>query len=472
MAQIRAGAKAQVKVGVQASPGLKLLARMLELNVQQLEQLLAQELEENPALEPTDESQPFTPAFQPVIISTDTSDPDEDVENSWFEEEEASEEWLAVPPLELKEHVREQLLLNLPSELHPIADYLVESLNPRGYLQASVEEVALQLNCSPEAVMRVLAELQRCDPPGVGARDLRECMLIQLRALMGNPQVDQELVELTYRVVKDAWHELTSARLSAVARKLKTDEATIQRVLRFIRNTLSPYPGDGFGENLTLSTESPPIEPDIIVRYRKPAGLSVELRGPSPETIRLSRSYAEQYLVARRADSGGEKSFALSREEREHIFQYVSRARIFLQALQQRQQTLKRIMEVLVQRQFPFLFTGDPRFLQPMTRAELAEATGLHRSTVGRAVRNKWLQLPSGSLVPLDVFFDASYRVAMLIHQIIDENECGGRSLTDAEIADKLAEMGIHIARRTVSKYRNRHRILPSRWRERSRLIG
>jgi RNA polymerase sigma-54 factor len=159
-------------------------------------------------------------------------------------------------------------------------------------------------------------------------------------------------------------------------------------------------------------------------------------------------------------------------EEREHVFQYVSRARIFLQALQQRQQTLKRIVEVLVQRQFPFLFTGDPRFLQPMTRAELAEATGLHRSTVGRAVRNKWLQLPNGSIVPLEIFFDASYRVAMLIQQLIEEQEDETHCLTDAEIAQKLTEMGIQVARRTVSKYRNRHRILSSRWRERARLIG
>ncbi|GBC93576.1 RNA polymerase sigma-54 factor [bacterium HR15] len=467
MSQVRVGAKAQVKVGVQASPGLKLLAHMLELDIEKLEQLLAQELEENPALELTEDAKSFLPSHQPVSISFEASEPEEEVEES-FEEMADTDSWLAAPPLEFKEHVREQLMLSLPCELHPIAEYLAESLDERGYLNTDIEEVALQFNCSPEVVEQVLHQLQQCDPPGVGARTLQECLLLQLEALTresGNREWS-DLPQITYRIVKHAWDDFAHARFDRVARRLKLDEATVQDALQFIRRELTPYPAAGFHESHLFIQENSAPEPDIIIRYKKPAGLAVELRGPSPDMVRLSPSYAEQYLMVRQ-----QRSHA-TREEREHIFQYVSRARMFLQALQQRQQTLKRIVEVLVQRQFPFLFTGDPRFLQPMTRAELAEATGLHRSTVGRAVRNKWLQLPCGTLVPLDIFFDASYRVALLIQQLIEEHEGSGHYLTDAEIAQKLAEMGIHIARRTVSKYRNRHRILSSRWRERARLIG
>lgn len=466
MSQLRVGAKAQVKVGVQASPGLKLLARMLELSVQEMEQLLAQELEENPALELAEDAKPFTPPFQPIVISYESAEPEADPEDAFAEDD--SESWLAIPPLQLKEHVREQLLLGLPPEQYPIADYLVESLDERGYLNTDIEEVALQLNRTPEEVEQVLRQLQRCDPPGVGARNLQECLLLQLESLMDerSSECQSDLPQIAYRIVKHAWKDLARGRLDLVARRLKLDEATVQRALHFIREQLSPYPANDFHESLPLLQQTPALEPDIIVRYKKPAGLSVELRGPSPETVRLSPSYAEQYLIMR------QQTNPATREEREHIFQYVSRARLFLQAIHQRQQTLKRIADVLVQRQFSFLFTSDPRFLQPMTRAELAEATGLHRSTIGRAVRNKWLQLPSGTLVPLDIFFDASYRVALLIQQIIDEQESAEHPLTDAEIAQKLAEMGIHIARRTVSKYRNRHRILSSRWRERARLIG
>ncbi len=473
MSQLKAVAKTQVKAGVQASPGLKLLARLLELGTSELEQLLAQELEENPALELTDIpplSPPSTGGTQggtssalPLIYeASETGELEESEEAS---EEGDTEQWLTAPPLELKEHVRQQLLLSLPPDQHPVADYLVESLDERGYLNTDIEEVALQLNRTPEEVEQVLHQLQRCDPPGVGARNLQECLLLQLEALMREPE-QSKLLHVAYRMVKDAWHDLTRARLDRVARRLKLDLATVQGALLFVRRELAPYPADDFRESLPRLHETPALEPDIVIRYKKPTGLFVELRGPSPETVRLSASYAERYLMVR------QQSCHASREEREHIFQYVSRARLFLQALHQRQQTLKRIVEVLVQRQFPFLFTGDPRFLQPMKRAELASATGLHRSTVGRAVRNKWLQLPNGTMVPLDVFFDASYRVALLIQQIIDEHECEGHPLTDAQIAQKLAEMGIQVARRTVSKYRNRHRILSSRWRERARLIG
>ncbi|MEN3002441.1 MAG: RNA polymerase factor sigma-54 [Armatimonadota bacterium] len=466
MGQLRVGIKAQVKVGVQASPGLKLLAQMLTLNTQELEQLLAQELEENPALELSEDAKAFVPPSQPVIISYEVGDSEEETEDL-FSEAEESDNWLAVPPLRLKEHVREQLLLSLPSEQHPIAEYLVESLDERGYLNTDIEEVALQFECTPEQVEQVLHALQQCDPPGVGARTLQECLRLQLEALMREPlESDQhDLPHIAYEIVTHAWDDFSRGRLDKVARRLRLDEATVQDALQFIRNELTPYPAEGFSERAS-SPPTPPLEPDIIIRYKKPMGLTVELRGPSPETVRLSPSYAEQYLLVR------QQEHQATREEREHIFQYVSRARLFLQALQQRQQTLKRIVEVLAQRQFPFLFTSDPRFLQPMTRAELAEATGLHRSTVGRALRNKWFQLPSGTLVPSEVFFDASYRVAMLIQQLIEEHECRGHALTDAEIAQKLAEMGILIARRTVSKYRNRHKILSSRWRERARLIG
>ena len=466
MNPLRASAQAQVKVRVQANPGLKLLARMLELNAQELEQLLTQELEENPALEWSEDAKAVMPISPPTFVSFETSESEDAFEESPPDEEGDSSEWLAVPPLQLKEHVRSQLLLSLPPDQQPIAEYLVECLDERGYLNVEIEEVAMQFNRSPEEVEQVLRQLQRCDPPGVGARNLQECLLIQLEALLESPSNHHPLLPIAYRLVKEAWRPFASGRLDRVAKRLKVDEQTIQQVLQLIREELRPYPAEGFSDYFLPSKETPALEPDIIIRYKKPTGLCVELRGPTPETLRLSRSYAEQYLLMR------QRANPTNGEEREHVFQYVSRARIFLQALQQRQQTLKRIVEVLVQRQFPFLFTGDPRFLQPMTRAELAEATGLHRSTVGRAVRNKWLQLPNGSIVPLEIFFDASYRVAMLIQQLIEEQEDETHCLTDAEIAQKLTEMGIQVARRTVSKYRNRHRILSSRWRERARLIG
>lgn len=462
MNQVRAQTRVTVKVAPQASAGLKLLARMLTLNAEELHALVQQELEENPALELADEEIIRITAPAPAAPLWE---PDPTVDDS------DSEDWLesrvAAPPIDLKAHVWGQLRLMAPPELLPIAEHLVESLDERGYLSTDVEEVALYLNAPLEAVEQALALLQQCDPPGVGARSLQECLLLQVNALCARPngESDTELLCAARAVLQTGWHDFSRGRWHALQRKLKLSPEMLEAVVRFIREQLQPYPAEAFAPVELPYEQLPAQEPDIIVRASQ-NGLHIEIRGISPDALRLNAAYLEQAALH------SHLSRRHTPEEREHIHHYLSRARIFLQALQQRYATLKRIMQVIAQRQYGFLMTGDARFLQPMTRVEVAQAAGLHRSTVGRAVRNKWLQLPSGMMVRLDVFFDASYRTAMLIQQILERYEQTGKRLSDAEIAEKLAEMGIIVARRTVAKYRQRHNILSSHWRERQRLVG
>lgn len=466
MNRVRTTARTEARVAPHASPGLKTLARLLTLNSEELEKLIEQELEENPALEASDEERVRIVApSAPVVISLDYDSAGRDADENDYED------WLetrfAAPALDLKSHVRGQLRLSVAPELLPIAEYLVESLDERGYLRAEVEEVALQLNAPLEAVEAVLAQLQQCDPPGVGARSLQECLLLQIESLRSapTPPYDPELLDITHEVLAKGWRDFSSGRWDALQRRLKIDAETLEQVKLFIRSELQPYPAGDWEGMETPQDLSPAQAPDIIIRASQ-QGLRIEICGMHYEWLRLSPAYLEQ------ASRLQQSEWRVNADEREHIQHYLSRARIFLQALQQRYQTLKRIMEAIAQRQYGFLMTSDARFLQPMTRVEVAEATGLHRSTIGRAVRNKWLQLPSGMMVPLDVFFDASYRTAMLIEQILHEHEGAGKRLSDAEIAEKLAEMGIEVARRTVAKYRQRHNILSSHWRERQRLVG
>jgi RNA polymerase sigma-54 factor len=460
MNRVRTQTRVEVKTAPQASLGLKTLARMLALNSEELLKLIEQELEENPALEASDEDRIRVLTPQPPMLSLDgdaNTLGDESDLDDWLELR------LATPPMDLKAHVLGQLRLMVAPRLLPIAEYLVESLDGYGYLRTDVEEVALYLNVPLEQVEAVLEQLQACDPPGVGARDLRECLLLQLRAIQTAP--DDELLEWTHKVLHKGWEEFTSGRWGALERKLKLDAEAIEAVKQFIRNELRPYPAWELETPEPPHEQLAPQEPDIIVRASQ-SGLRIEIGGAHFDALRLSPAYLEQAIRLQRGE------LRCAEDEREHIQHYLDRARIFLQALQQRYQTLKRIMEIIAQRQYGFLMTSDARFLQPMTRVEIADATGFHRSTVGRAVRNKRLQLPSGMVVPLDIFFDASYRTAMLIQQILSEYEGAGRRLTDAEIAEKLAEMGIEVARRTVAKYRQRHKILSSHWRERQRLVG
>lgn len=466
MNRVRTTARTEARVAPHASPGLKTLARLLTLNNEELLKLIEQELDDNPALEASDEERVRVVAPpEPGVISLDYDasgrDADESDQDDWLETR------LARPALDLKSHVMGQLRLSVPKELLFIAEYMVESLDERGYLQADVEEIALQLNASLEDVETVLTQLQQCDPPGVGARSLQECLLLQVESLRSapTPPYDPELLEITHEVLAKGWREFSSGRWDALQRRLKIDTGIIEQVKLFIRSELQPYPAGDWDAIETPQELSPSQEPDIIIRASQ-HGLRIEICGAHFDSLRLSPAYLEQAMRLSQSE------LRVNPDEREHIQHYLNRARIFLQALQQRYQTLKRIMEAIAQRQYSFLMTSDARFLHPMTRVEVAEATGLHRSTIGRAVRNKWLQLPSGMMVPLDVFFDASYRTAMLIQQILHQHEGAGQRLTDAEIAEKLAEMGIVVARRTVAKYRQRHNILSSHWRERQRLVG
>lgn len=450
------------KTAVQASAGLKLLARMLTLNVEELERLVQQELEENPALEPTEEGTPFERYTLSFTVAH--HEPEESGEETTYTDpEEDFEPEVAAPPMSLKEHVWGQLMLTVAPHQKPIAEFLVDSLDHRGYLTTSVEEVALRFNCSLEEVEAVVQQLQQCDPPGVGARSLQECLQLQIKALRNYS--DPELLELAWCAVTEGWEHLTRARYEKLMRRLHIDKPTLERVLAFIRNELAPYPAAGFAEFEEKPPELSPREPDVVVSLSQ-NGFHVEIHGYKPHFLKLSPTYYNRFMELRQGE------IYATEEENTHLRHFLKRAQVFIQALQQREQTLKKIMHALIQKQTSFFFTSDVRFLQPMTRAELAEMTGLHRSTIGRAVRNKWLQLPNRSVVPMDIFFDNAYRVAALIRQLIDEHERDGVLLTDAEIATKLEEMGIPIARRTVTKYRAKYRIFSSRWRERARKAG
>ncbi len=464
----RAQAKAQatVKPTLQASPGLKLLAEMLALSSDDLTKMVEQELEENPALEMTEEAslQSEPPQLSITVLSTGESVTS--LDDSFTPEEEV-EPALYAPPLELKQHVWGQLQLSITPEERAIAEFLVESLDDRGYLNTDVEEVALYFNTSLEAVEAVLAKLHQCDPPGVGARHLQECLLLQVDALRNDPSWHSQLewLDLVREAIQTAWDELTRSEWDKLASRLKVDSETVKALMHFIRSELRPYPSAGFELGTPTDSSQAVPEPDIVVRLTK-AGFEVEIRGYKSSHFQVSEAYLDVVQKIR------EGSLRTNTHDNEHLRHYLNRAQTFIQALYQREQTLKRIMNALAQHQQSFFFTSDGRFLQPMTRAQLAQLTGLHPSTIGRAVRNKWLQLPSGVIVSMQVFFNPAYRIAMLIQQILNQYEQPDRPLTDAEIARKLAEMGIHVARRTVGKYRAQYNIYSSRWRGRVRAAG
>jgi RNA polymerase sigma-54 factor len=300
-------------------------------------------------------------------------------------------------------------------------------------------------------VEEMLRILQRLDPPGVAARDLRECLLLQL-------EDRKETDTLTYRLVKEAFPDLIAHRWNDLGRRFGTEPAKVQAAADLL-SRLDPKPGlkysvggDGY------------VIPDLVVEkvdnhYR------VFLNDTGVPRLRLSRSYQE---LAR-----DKKKFTA--EHREFIASRMNSANWLIQAIEQRRQTMLKVMNFIVDRQREFFEKGI-EFLKPLTLREVAEVINMHESTVSRVTNEKYVQTPRGVL-PLKFFFssalstssgeDASARSIRAKLQKMVGEEATGNPLTDQQIVHLFQEQGIKIARRTVAKYRDQLGILPARMRKR-----
>ena len=300
-------------------------------------------------------------------------------------------------------------------------------------------------------VEEMLRILQRLDPPGVCARDLRECLLIQL-------EDRKEVGSLTYQLVKDAFPDLIAHRWNDLGRRYGTEPAKVQAAADLLAR-LDPKPGlkysaggDGY------------VIPDLIVEkidslYR------VFLNDTGVPRLRLSRSYQELARDKKR----------LTTEHREFIASRMNSANWLIQAIEQRRQTMLKVMNFIVDRQREFFEKGI-EYLRPLTLREVAEVINMHESTVSRVTNEKFVQTPRGVL-PLKFFFssalsttsgeDASARSIRAKLQRMVADEKTGDPLTDQQIVHLFQEQGIKIARRTVAKYRDQLGILPARMRKR-----
>ncbi|HWQ14723.1 MAG TPA: RNA polymerase factor sigma-54 [Roseiflexaceae bacterium] len=437
---------------MKASPALIALNNMLVLSSTELQQLVTRELEENPALDQVESEQLCVTCGRPLsgnlcVYCLHEDDRLREARRSDVSDtpDDEFDPLVAVAaPVSLHESLRRDLHIALPERDHPIADYLVGCLDDQGYLDASVEEVADSLGVEVEQVERVLRRLQDIGPPGVGARNVQECLLLQIdrleRAGVCNPHVRQ--------IVADYWQDLGEHRYSDIARALGISYDDVVAVRDFLRRYLRPFPldvGDTAGNN------TPVVLPDVII-HEDGGKLIVEV----VESRQFSLCLNPFYQSLSQAVSAGQQE--VTEAERQHMQTYISRARLFLTNLRQRRETIRRITEYLVERQEQFLRHGV-RYLEPLTRAEVAAALGVHESTVSRATANKYVQLPNRALVPFSTFFHASLSVKDLIQELIAKEQS---PLTDEQIVGVLRAHGYGLARRTVAKYRGQLGILPS----------
>lgn len=356
-------------------------------------------------------------------------------------------------------------LLKLPEEVLRVAKFLVGSLDESGYLKESDAAVASFLNVSEAIVQTARQALQECDPPGIGARDLRECLLLQVPYV---PESVPEPVRKLVRVlINQHLQEVAAGKLSALAKRLKVSVDQIQAAVDQIKH-LNPRPG------LELQlTKTEYVTPDVIVA--KENGRWVVLTNEYANAkVRLDQDY---YAMLKGGQQG--RDFAAETETAGHyLASRYQAAKWLMRCLDQRRLTLHRVAEAIVSSQSAYFDLG-PQALRPMTLRQIAESLGVHESTVSRATRGKYMQTPRG-VIEMKYFFSAEVAgntgvvsatsAKYLIQELIREED--PRSpLSDEALVAQLRTQGVRISRRTVAKYREELRILPS-WRRKRFDVG
>lgn len=455
-------------------PNLIMANTILQQSAQELVQQIEDELLENPALDVIEEEVPcagdcLDPATCPYcsqrLESQRRAYPLEpvDVESEFFPEMagEVEEEFDPVGNLEaeltLQDHLLALLRAAVPESDFRIGEYLINSLDQYGWLDGSVEEIAADLGVDVADVLRVLKVIQTFDPPGVGARDLQECMLIQLRFLREEGQGNS----VAERMIRSHFDDFVNRRYARLARALRVPEETVRKDIEFVRTHLNPYPASQFRPPWSYkpSNTKSAIRPDVIIR-RTEVGYEVDVVGTEPFVLRVNPTYRDIYNSIR--SGNGE----ISEMEKKHFTEYVERAELFIKNIHQRRKTLRLITKAIIDYQQGFLATGNRAYLRPLTRTQIARMVNMHESTVSRATARKYVQLPNQEVVPFDLFFNPSLFIRTAIEEIISEED-PANPLSDRQIVDLLKARGINVARRTIVKYREQQKLLASTRRRR-----
>jgi RNA polymerase sigma-54 factor len=349
----------------------------------------------------------------------------------------------------LQQHLLEQLRgTDLPKAEMQLGELLIGNIDDVGFLTTTPEEISKNTGLEAEDLARVLEIVQTFHPVGVGARDLRECLLIQLK------RIGKEN-SLEWKIVANHLEDLGKKRFPEIARRCGTTVDCVQRGANFIA-TLDPKPGQIFSPDPNHY-----VLPDVTVE--KIAGeWQISLNGDQIPHLRISNTYKDLMAQQNKEDV------------RDYIRDKIRSGKFLIKSIHQRQQTISNIAHEIVKRQMEFLEEG-PSGLKPMTMVQIADAVGVHETTVSRAISGKYMATPHG-VFEMKYFFTPGYQTAggesmsnTSVKGVIADlvaREDGKNPLSDKEIVELLEKRGIPIARRTVAKYRNELNILPSNMRK------
>ena len=464
----------QQKLQQKLSPQQIQLIRLLELPAIELEERIKHELEDNPALE---EGKDIADDFERTDeeggddISTGETETDISLGDYMTEDDipdyklreisEKTERKEDIPfsvSQSLNEFLLQQLgLRDLPEKQMKIAEYIIGNIDDDGYLRRELSAIADDLvfqagqDVDEKEIEEVLAIIQDFDPAGVGARNLQECLLLQL-----NRKEPTAGVEMATRILTEYFEEFTRKHYDKIMRGLNISEAILKKAIHEII-ALDPKPCSSWGGSMEVAMSQ--VIPDFLVEAIN-GELILSMNNRDIPDLRISRDYAEMFQ-----DYAGNKANQTSqmREAVQFVKQKLDSAQGFIDAIRQRQETLQRTMEAIILLQRDFFLTGDDATLRPMILKDVAERAGYDISTISRVSNSKYVQTNFG-IYPLKFFFSESMQtdsgeeistreVKKIMKEHID-SEDKRKPLTDEELTTILKEKGYVIARRTVAKYR------------------
>ena len=461
----------QQKLQQKLTPQQIQLMKLIQLPTMAFEQRLKQEMEENPALEEgkeVEETDEFATqeefedtgeVIEAEDINVDEYLSDDEVpeyrlrSNNYASEEDEKK----VPYAQgesFTEYLKSQLrVFPLDEEHRKIAEFLIGSINDNGYLRREVidivDDLAFNQNImtTEDEVQKVLQLIQSLDPPGVGAKDLKECLLIQLRRKQPN-----EARDLAIKILENAYDYFVNKKYNKILSRFDITEAQLKEAINEITK-LNPKPGNAFSVKGSYVEH---VIPDFIVTIDDDL-IDVSLNARNAPQLHVSNTYTEMLKGYKENKEKSKKDAVM------FIKQKLDAAKWFIDAVNQRRDTLLRTMQAIVEYQKNYFLTGDERKIEPMILKDIAERIGMDISTVSRVANSKYVQSPYGVKL-LKEFFSESMKDAQgedvstikiknILQSIVDaENK--RKPLTDEHLAKALKEKGFPIARRTIAKYR------------------
>ena len=451
----------KIETRVQTSAHLAQTMTMLSMSSEEIREKIEGELAKNPALELVEER--ICPTCKRKLPETgkcpicSSQQLDHEEENIIFVSPKDDFAFYTFSPVvepyhdepdydsaqteDLATYVLKQIGPDLAENQKIIAAYLLNSLDEDGFITTDVFEVAQYYHVSPVLVEEVIDLIQHADPLGVGSRNTKEALLVQLKHISDVSSVPDN----TDRLIKESFDDLTHGKYRDIAKRLDITVGQVQRIEKFIRDNLNPFParahwGDSLAGKNGQDFSAMYQEPDILIYYLndKPENpLVAEIVMPISGYLRVNQYFKKELKHAP--------------EDRVDEWKNdLEKANLLVKSIYQRNNTMSQLMVLLLDKQDAYIRHGE-EYLQPITRAQVAEEMGVHESTISRAVSNKTVMLPNRKVVSLSSFFDRSLNVRSVLRELIENEQ---KPLSDAKLVDLLNERGFNVARRTVAKYR------------------